>query len=171
MSETLSEIEPETVCEQTAKALLWVIACLLKNEPASCRISVCIPRFARELLSLSNLCCGGAVKARMNSPTFTLCGRPETRWSNYEQGEPARNGEGRPEPVYVAMCWDDLLLAVKCQTNLEIAGSPRKVYRDRLLVKRSWGRALNGISRGNLRYFNQTPEYNCRNLKETDMRG
>ena len=49
--------------------------------------------------------------------------------------------------MYVAICSDDLWLAVICQTNLEIAGSPRKVYRDRLLAKRSWGRALNGASR------------------------
>ena len=49
--------------------------------------------------------------------------------------------------MYVAICSDDLWLAVKCQTNLEIAGSPRKVYRDRPLRKCSWGRALNGASR------------------------
>ena len=34
----------------------------------------------------------------------------------------------RPEPLYVAICSDDLWLGVKCQTSLEIAGSPRKVY-------------------------------------------
>jgi hypothetical protein len=38
---------------------------------------------------------------------------------------------GKPEPVVVAITWDDLWLGVKCQPNLEIAGSPRKVYRDR----------------------------------------
>ena len=53
----------------------------------------------------------------------------------------------KPEPVDVAKSWDDLWLAVKCQTNLEIAGSPRKVYRDRLPHKFYWGRALNGPPR------------------------
>jgi hypothetical protein len=38
---------------------------------------------------------------------------------------------GKPEPVVVAITWDDLWIGVICQTNLEIAGSPRKVYRDR----------------------------------------
>jgi len=58
--------------------------------------------------------------------------------------------------VYVAMCWDDLWLVVICLTNLEIAGSPRKVYRDRgetmiLGVEHWMGR------RGQLSLFNQTP--------------
>ena len=39
--------------------------------------------------------------------------------------------KGKPEPVVVAITWDDLWLVVKCQPNPEIAGSPRKVYRDR----------------------------------------
>ena len=30
----------------------------------------------------------------------------------------------RPEPVDVAISWDDLWLGVICQSNLEIAGSP-----------------------------------------------
>jgi len=37
----------------------------------------------------------------------------------------------RPEPVVVAITWDDLWIVVICQPSLEIAGSPRKVYRDR----------------------------------------
>ena len=36
---------------------------------------------------------------------------------------------GRPEPVNVAMFWDDLWLGAICQTNLEIAGSPRNILR------------------------------------------
>ena len=48
---------------------------------------------------------------------------------------------GRPEPLYVVMCSDDLWLGVICQTNLEIAGSPRKVYRHRGRIKFSGGRA------------------------------
>jgi hypothetical protein len=34
---------------------------------------------------------------------------------------------GRPEPVTVAMVWDDLWLGVIYQTNPEIAGSPRNI--------------------------------------------
>ena len=40
---------------------------------------------------------------------------------------------GRPEPVIVAMIWDDLWLVAKYQPNSEIAGSPRKVFRDRAM--------------------------------------
>jgi len=32
------------------------------------------------------------------------------------------------EPVYVAVYWDDLLLGVKGQSNLEIAGFLRKLF-------------------------------------------
>jgi len=31
--------------------------------------------------------------------------------------------------VYVAKCSDELWVEVKCQTNLEIAGSPRNSFR------------------------------------------
>jgi hypothetical protein len=31
----------------------------------------------------------------------------------------------RPEPVRAAKRWDELWVEVKCQANLEIAGSPR----------------------------------------------
>ena len=33
----------------------------------------------------------------------------------------------RTAPVSVAMGWDDLRLGAICQTNLEIAGSPRNI--------------------------------------------
>ena len=52
---------------------------------------------------------------------------------------------GRPAPVIVAMIWDDLWLVVICLTNLEIAGSPRKVYRDRVTLSSVGGRALDGL--------------------------
>jgi hypothetical protein len=39
---------------------------------------------------------------------------------------------GKPEPVVVAITWDDVWLVAIYLTNLEIAGSPRKVYRDRV---------------------------------------
>jgi hypothetical protein len=35
----------------------------------------------------------------------------------------------RSEPVYVAKCWDELWVEVKCQTNPEIACSPRNAFR------------------------------------------
>jgi len=35
----------------------------------------------------------------------------------------------KTEPVHVAKCWDDLWLGVKGQSNLEIAGFPRKLFR------------------------------------------
>jgi len=35
----------------------------------------------------------------------------------------------KPEPVVGEMAWDDLWLEVICQSNLEIAGSPRNIFR------------------------------------------
>ena len=35
----------------------------------------------------------------------------------------------RTEPVSVAIGWDDLRLGAICQTNPEIAGSPRNIFR------------------------------------------
>jgi hypothetical protein len=46
----------------------------------------------------------------------------------------------RPEPVVVAITWDDLWIVVICQPSLEIAGSPRKVYRDRALLRYGGGK-------------------------------
>jgi hypothetical protein len=34
---------------------------------------------------------------------------------------------GRNEPVIVAIIWEDLWIAVKCQSNMEIAGCLRKI--------------------------------------------
>jgi len=34
---------------------------------------------------------------------------------------------GRNEPMIVAIIWDDLWIAVKCQSNVEIAGCLRKI--------------------------------------------
>ena len=44
----------------------------------------------------------------------------------------------------VAMFSDDLRLEAICQTNLEIAGSPRNIFRYSAYVDGLWGRALNG---------------------------
>jgi len=51
--------------------------------------------------------------------------------------------EGKPEPVVVAITWDDLWLEAKYQSDLEIAGSPRKVYGDRAMSGVAGGRAPN----------------------------
>ena len=40
---------------------------------------------------------------------------------------------------------DDLWLGVKGQSNWEIAGSPRKIFRYRLAMNTSGGRALDGL--------------------------
>jgi hypothetical protein len=67
--------------------------------------------------------------------------------------------------VYVAMCSDDLWLAVICQTNLEIAGSPRKVFRDlTVMLKLRVVELLDGASRGNLSCSNQTPNNRNRSV-------
>ena len=52
----------------------------------------------------------------------------------------------------VAIGWDDLWVVVICQPNLEIAGSPRKVYRHRVLQKRAGGRATGWMQEGNRLY-------------------
>ncbi len=38
----------------------------------------------------------------------------------------------RPEPVVVEKTLDELWIGVKSQSNLEIAGSPRNIFRDSL---------------------------------------
>ena len=50
----------------------------------------------------------------------------------------------RPEPVVVAITWDDLWLGAIYLSNLEIAGSPRKVYGDRVTSSSVGCRALDG---------------------------
>ena len=49
----------------------------------------------------------------------------------------------RTEPTYPETCADDLWLAVKFQSNSDIAGSPRNRFRPSLGYKRPGGRALN----------------------------
>ena len=48
----------------------------------------------------------------------------------------------RPELVTAANVLDDLWIAAIYQTNLEIAGSPRNIYRYSLPPKTTGGRAL-----------------------------
>ena len=47
--------------------------------------------------------------------------------------------------MYVEKCWDELWVAVKFQTNLEIAGSLRNSFRASVEVKNDGGRALFGL--------------------------
>ena len=44
--------------------------------------------------------------------------------------------------MYVEKCWDELWVAVKFQTNLEIAGSLRNSFRASLGIENDGGRAL-----------------------------
>ena len=50
----------------------------------------------------------------------------------------------RTEPGSVEKDLDDLWLGVKFQSNSEIAGSPRNISRDSVVIKLCEGRALNG---------------------------
>ena len=45
----------------------------------------------------------------------------------------------------VEKLWDELWIGVKCQSDTEIAGSPRKSFRASLMVKSIGGRALIGL--------------------------
>ena len=51
----------------------------------------------------------------------------------------------RTELVSVEKLWDELWIGVKCQSNVEIAGSPRNSFRASLMVKSIGGRALIGL--------------------------
>ena len=53
----------------------------------------------------------------------------------------------RPEPVTVAIVWDDLWLGAIYLSNPGIAGSPRKVYGDRGPLRPVGCRALDGLER------------------------
>ena len=49
----------------------------------------------------------------------------------------------------VEKLWDELWIGVKCQSNTEIAGSPRNSFRASLEVESSGGRALIGLGAPN----------------------
>ena len=51
----------------------------------------------------------------------------------------------RTEPGTVAIVLDDLWLAVKFQSNSDIAGSPRNSFRASVVIKFYEGKALNGL--------------------------
>jgi len=54
---------------------------------------------------------------------------PETEWSTLEQFELTVKGLGRNEPVNVAIFLEDLRVEVKFQSNSELAGYLRKLFR------------------------------------------
>jgi len=102
--------------------------CFLYNEPTTLN-----------KINLFKLLNGGKVKAcidglQLGSLIRGACPslfylRLETKWSNYNQVEEGVIAFWRTEPVPVAKGWDELLLGVKGQSNLEIASSLRKLFR------------------------------------------
>jgi hypothetical protein len=63
---------------------------------------------------------------------------------------------GRPELTTVAKVGDDLCVGVICQTNWEIARSPRNSFRASVTSKRTGGKALDGLGGVKLTEPNQT---------------
>ena len=63
--------------------------------------------------------------------------------------------------------WDELWIGVKCQSNAEIAGSPRNSFRASLKVKSIDGRALIGLGGVKLTEPSQTPN-GCNHTWESD---
>ena len=59
--------------------------------------------------------------------------------------------------MYVTKCSDELWLGVKCQTNLEIAGSRRNNFRVSAISFNTGGRALNEVGGYTPTELNQTP--------------
>ena len=51
----------------------------------------------------------------------------------------------RPEPPHVEKCSDELRVGVKGQSNLEIARTPRNVFRYSVAIECDGGRALIGL--------------------------
>jgi hypothetical protein len=52
---------------------------------------------------------------------------------------------------------DEMWVGVKCQSNVEIAGSPRNSFRASLMARLTGGRALNGLGAYPVTEPNQTP--------------
>ena len=52
--------------------------------------------------------------------------------------------------MYVEKCWDEVWVAVKFQSNLEIAGSPRNSFRASVGNEFHGGKALNGLGGASL---------------------
>ena len=64
--------------------------------------------------------------------------------------------------MYVEKCLDELWIGVKGQTNLEIAGSPRNIFRYSLGAFSDGGRALDGL--GDLPVYQTQPNSEYRQL-------
>ena len=60
---------------------------------------------------------------------ISLYGMTRNRVSYAWAGRTLEKSRRRPEPVIVAKMWDDLCIGVICQTNPEIAGSLRNIFR------------------------------------------
>lgn len=71
----------------------------------------------------------GEVKASFNRTFLVKAIRPETKWSNYEQVENSAKKRWRTELTSVEKDGDDLWLGVKGQSNLDIAGFLRNLFR------------------------------------------
>ena len=71
---------------------------------------------------------GAEVKASLNRAQVSNL-RPETTVIYAWPGRSSGKNEWRAEPVHVEKCWDELRIGVKCQSNVEIAGSPRNSFR------------------------------------------
>ena len=65
--------------------------------------------------------------------------------------------------MYVEKCSDELWIGVKGQTNLEIAGSPRNIFRYSLALLSDGGRALDGL--GVLPDYQTQPNSECREVR------
>ena len=68
----------------------------------------------------------------------------------------------RTEPVLVENSLDELRVGVKGQSNLEIAGSPRNIFRYSLAYESNGGKALNGL--GALPGYQTQSNSECRYL-------
>ena len=68
----------------------------------------------------------------------------------------------RSEPVLVENSLDELRVGVKGQSNSEIAGSPRNIFRYSLVLESAGGKALNGL--GALPGYQTQSNSECRTL-------
>ena len=64
--------------------------------------------------------------------------------------------------MYVEKCLDELWVGVKGQSNSEIAGSPRNIFRYSLGPLSDGGRALDGL--GAFQGYRTQPNSECRSL-------
>jgi len=70
---------------------------------------------------------GGQGGKRSESKNSLLLWDPKPRDLSMNSLNNSEEELGRNEPVIVAIIWEDLWIAVKCQSNVEIAGCLRKI--------------------------------------------